>query len=59
MLLERQGAARLVPRQAAGTAALTRTARAMLGDSRYRDNARRLQTAFDAVDGRRRQPRRS
>ena len=48
---ERRGAARLVPRDFAGTAALADTAREMLTDDRYRDNARRLQAIFAQVDG--------
>lgn len=50
-LAERQGAARLVPRRAAGTGLLTETAREMLADDRYRDNARSLQAIFASVDG--------
>ncbi len=48
---ERQGAAKLVPQRAAGTSALARLAQEMLGDQRYRENARRLQAAFARVDG--------
>ncbi|GEM_PF-568131 len=48
---ERQGAARLVPQEAAGTSALARSAQEMLADPRYRENARRLQAAFAKVDG--------
>lgn len=50
-LLERQNAARIVAQQAAGTTVLTRTARSMLTEPRYRDNAQRLQALFARVDG--------
>ncbi|HTE63144.1 MAG TPA: nucleotide disphospho-sugar-binding domain-containing protein, partial [Solirubrobacteraceae bacterium] len=50
-LAERQGAARLVPQSAAGTATLTRTAREMLAADHYRQSARRLQALFARVDG--------
>ena len=49
--VRRHGAAALIAPSAAGTTALTRTARAMLADHRYRDAARRLQAVFAAVDG--------
>ena len=50
-LAERQGAARYVAQRDAGTAVLTRTARAMLRDEGYRLNARRLQAVFARTDG--------
>jgi UDP:flavonoid glycosyltransferase YjiC (YdhE family) len=50
-LAERQGAARLVPPSAAGTATLTRTAREMLATDRYRESARRLQALYSRIDG--------
>jgi UDP:flavonoid glycosyltransferase YjiC (YdhE family) len=46
-LVERQGAARL----ALDPADAARAVRELLDDDRFRDNARRLQTAFAAVDG--------
>ena len=48
---ERQGAARLVPRSAAGTPLLARTARELLGSQDARRHARRLQQIFAAADG--------
>jgi UDP:flavonoid glycosyltransferase YjiC (YdhE family) len=51
VLLERHGAARrIAPRHAVGPA-LTRTARQMLADDRYRAGARRIQKCYDGVDG--------
>jgi UDP:flavonoid glycosyltransferase YjiC (YdhE family) len=50
-LAERQGAARLVPQVEAGGPVLQQTVRALLADARFRDNARRLQAAFERVDG--------
>jgi UDP:flavonoid glycosyltransferase YjiC (YdhE family) len=50
-LVERQGAARLVGQKEAGTSALTDAARELLEDDRYREDARRLQAAYAAVDG--------
>ena len=50
-LVERQGAARLVPEYASGTGRLTREAREILTDPRYRESARRLQQIFAVVDG--------
>jgi len=50
-LAERQGAARLVPQRAAGSALLTRTAREMLTADGYRESARRIQGLFARVDG--------
>ena len=46
-LVERQGAARL----ALPSGDVARAVRELLADGRYRDNARRLQTAYAAVDG--------
>ena len=46
-LVERQGAARLALRPDD----VARAVRELLADERFRDNARRLQTAFAAVDG--------
>jgi UDP:flavonoid glycosyltransferase YjiC (YdhE family) len=50
-LVERQGAARLVPAHGAGTTLLTRSAQELLVDGRYRANAARLQEIFARVDG--------
>jgi UDP:flavonoid glycosyltransferase YjiC (YdhE family) len=50
-LAERQGAARLVPLSAAGSALLSRTAREMLATDRHRDSARRLQALYARADG--------
>jgi UDP:flavonoid glycosyltransferase YjiC (YdhE family) len=46
-----QGAARLIAQKAAGTPAMTATARDLLADAPARDSARRLQQIFAAVDG--------
>jgi UDP:flavonoid glycosyltransferase YjiC (YdhE family) len=51
VLAQRQGVGRLVALSAAGTPALTGTARALLTDGRARENARRLQRVFAGVDG--------
>ena len=48
---QNQGAARLVAQEAAGTPAMTATARDLLTDTAARDNARRLKQIFAAVDG--------
>ena len=48
---QRQGAARLVPQDAANTEALADTAKTMLADGRCRDAARRVQALFARVDG--------
>ena len=48
---QRQGAARLVPQDEAGTAVLADIASGMLADGRYRDAARRVQSIFAEVDG--------
>jgi UDP:flavonoid glycosyltransferase YjiC (YdhE family) len=50
-LAQRQGAARLVPLDRAGGPALTKAARELLGDDRFRRNARRLQAIFERSDG--------
>jgi UDP:flavonoid glycosyltransferase YjiC (YdhE family) len=50
-LVERQGAARLVPQPLAGTRALADIARTMLGDPGYRRQALRLQAIFARADG--------
>ena len=50
-LVERHGAARLVPEHGAGAGALTEGARELLADSRYRERARRLQEIVARVDG--------
>jgi len=50
-LAQRQGAAQNLAQSEAGTDVLTRTARDMLTDDRYRRNAMRVQTIFDRSDG--------
>jgi UDP:flavonoid glycosyltransferase YjiC (YdhE family) len=50
-LAERPAAARLVPRSAAGTATLTRTAREMLATVCCGHHARRVQALYARVDG--------
>jgi UDP:flavonoid glycosyltransferase YjiC (YdhE family) len=50
-LAQRAGAARSVRQSEAGTPALTRAAREMLADERYRAGARRLQAVFERTDG--------
>jgi UDP:flavonoid glycosyltransferase YjiC (YdhE family) len=49
--VERQGAARLVPQRAAGTAALADAVQELLTSRRYRARAQHLHEAFAAVDG--------
>jgi len=48
---QKQGAARLVAQQAAGTPAMTAAVRNLLADAAARDSARRVKEAFAAVDG--------
>lgn len=50
-LVERQGAARLVPEHAVSTGLLTGRARELLADGRHRQSARRLQEIAGRVDG--------
>jgi UDP:flavonoid glycosyltransferase YjiC (YdhE family) len=50
-LLQRQGAARLVPVRHAGTRKLTRAAARMVADRRYRDAAQRIRRVYARIDG--------
>jgi UDP:flavonoid glycosyltransferase YjiC (YdhE family) len=50
-LVERLGAARLVAQRDAGGAVLRETAREMLSDPRYRQEAQRIQAIFERTDG--------